>query len=418
MSAQQVTRKGELRLRAEKAVRETRSALSLDRSEIPVDDIQRLLHELSVHEIELTMQNEELHLAEQALIAERKRYFDLYDLAPIGYLTINEAGRIVQANRETASLLGLDQTQLVDQPFTRFILPADQAIYYLFRQRMLQSSTPQACELKMFKHNFAPISVEATGRGAIHVQRAQLFRMVLVDITERKATEAMLRQSEVQLRALSRRVLEVQEAERRLVAIELHDQLGQSLTAIKINLQANAHLQDQEVSEQTSENIRIVDDALQQVRSLALSLRPPMLDDLGLVPALRWMAGQHSERSGFVTNLYAARLPGRLDPDIEVACFRIVQEALTNIARYARPTTVAIILSDLGSDLVLSVQDDGCGFDVDASRAKALAGKSVGVLGMEQRAGLVGGSLVIESTPGSGSTVRLRCPLRLREVAP
>ena len=244
--------------------------------------------------------------------------------------------------------------------------------------------------------------------------RPERFVVIRTDITERKKTEASLREHSEQLRALSRRVLEVQEAERRRLAVELHDELGQLLTAIKINLQSNQRFRSQAPDELNVENIRIVENALQQVRRLALALRPSMLDDLGLAPALRWMAEQNAQRAGFVAQLYTDRLHDRLAPDIEIACFRIVQEALTNIARHAHARQVQISLLEEGPMLVLIVKDDGCGFDVAAMMAGALAGGSMGVLGMQERAALIGGQLDLQSAPGDGSTLRMQCPMRLR----
>lgn len=128
------------------------------------------------------------------------------------------------------------------------------------------------------------------------------------------------------------------------------------LTAIKINLQSSERFKDRVPGGHHAENIRIVEDALQQVRRLALALRPSMLDDLGLAPALRWMAEQSATRNGFTTQFHIARLPDRLAPDIEVACFRIVQEALTNIVRYAQTTLVA---SDDGAAGLLEMRKCG-----------------------------------------------------------
>lgn len=237
------------------------------------------------------------------------------------------------------------------------------------------------------------------------------------DITERKTTELALREKTNQLHTLSRRILETQETERRRVAHELHDELGQALTAIKINLQMRERLQKHSPDELNTENLRIVDDALQQVRRLALALRPSMLDDLGLLPALRWMAEQAAARSGFAVQFDTAMPEVRLAPEIETACFRIVQESLTNIARHAQAQRVQIELHRTGDALMLYVRDDGCGFDLAAMRGRAVAGGSIGVLGMQERAELIGGQLDIESTPGQGSTVRLRCPLRRRGEA-
>lgn len=218
-----------------------------------------------------------------------------------------------------------------------------------------------------------------------------------------------------QLKALSRRVLEVQEMERRRVAIELHDELGQSLTAIKINLQLGARLKDKPQEELNRENIRIVEDALQQVRRLATTLRPSMLDDLGLPAALQWITEQSANRSGFAVDFTHARGHPRLAPDIETACFRIVQEALTNITRHAKASKVDIRLERQEDQLVLRIADDGCGFKLEEMQARAIAGNSTGVLGMQERATLIGGQLAIQASPGQGTTLELVCPWRTHE---
>ena len=232
--------------------------------------------------------------------------------------------------------------------------------------------------------------------------------------------EIRLRDSAHQLRALSQRVLQVQESERRRVAIELHDEVGQSLTALKINLLGHPRFKDQTPESLNAENLRIVDDALQQVRRLALALRPSMLDDLGLVPALRWMAEQAASRGGFFVQLQAsaALSAERLSPELETTCFRIAQEALTNITRYAQAQQVHITLGREADLLTMTVQDDGCGFDVTAMRERAVLGTSLGVLGMHERAVLINGQLDIESTPGEGSRVCLRCPWQAQLLVP
>jgi len=224
--------------------------------------------------------------------------------------------------------------------------------------------------------------------------------------------EAKLLTTTRQLQALSRRVLEAQEQERRRVAIELHDELGQSLTAIKINLQLGERFKDKAPPDLYSENIRIVEDALQQVRSLATALRPSMLDDLGLAPALKWVAEQSASRGGFEVRFHHERSLDRLAPEIETACFRIVQEALTNITRHAKAQRVEINLRRDVDEMVLQVCDDGVGFDTVAMRERATTGASLGVLGMQERATLLGGRLDMASVIGQGSTVELRCPWR------
>jgi signal transduction histidine kinase len=238
------------------------------------------------------------------------------------------------------------------------------------------------------------------------------LRTVLAMALYKHQAEARLRSTTRQLKALSQRVLEAQEQERRRVAMELHDELGQSLTAIKINLQLSQRLQAAAPPQLTSETIRIVEDALQQVRRLATTLRPSMLDDLGLAPALQWMADQTAQRAGFMARFHAPNFAQRLAPEIETACFRITQEALTNITRHAHATTVDLGLERLGEELHLWVQDDGAGFDLAAMQERAQAGGSLGVLGMQERATLLGGELLITSTPTQGTRLDMRCRWR------
>jgi len=238
------------------------------------------------------------------------------------------------------------------------------------------------------------------------------LRTVLTMALYKHQAEAKLWENTLQLQSMSRRVLEAQETERRRVAHELHDELGQALTAIKINLQSRGHFQGGATDSLDVENIRILDDALQQVRRLALALRPSMLDDLGLGPALQWLGEQTALRSGLEVKLDIPPLEPRLPPEMETACFRIVQEALTNITRHAKAKHVSIALQRQETSMVLTVNDDGCGFDLAAVRARAIQGGSIGVLGMQERAMLIGGQLDITSSPGQGSQLRLQCSLR------
>jgi two-component system sensor histidine kinase UhpB len=140
-----------------------------------------------------------------------------------------------------------------------------------------------------------------------------------------------------------------------------------------------------------------------------------MLDDLGLVPALQWISEQSGNRSGFTVIFQHERPLARLAADIETACFRVVQEALTNITRHAGAQQVEIWLGRQDDQVVLRIADDGRGFNLEEMRARAVAGESIGVLGMRERATLVGGELTIESTPGEGCTVQLTAPWRMHE---
>ncbi|MFQ5752736.1 MAG: sensor histidine kinase, partial [bacterium] len=238
----------------------------------------------------------------------------------------------------------------------------------------------------------------------------------IMDITERKLAEEALRVSRERLQTLSHRLLEVQETERRTIARELHDEIGQTLTAVKINLQAIPRQTDPiSVQKQIDESVSLIERALQQTRNLSLDLRPSLLDDLGLVPALRWYLDRHARRTGVVAIFAADKLTTRLQPELEIACFRVVQEALTNIAKYARAKQIWVELHKINQELQVVVRDNGIGFDVNAARESAAKGTSLGILGMEERVLLVAGKLEIKSSPGKGTEVHASFPLHISE---
>lgn len=218
--------------------------------------------------------------------------------------------------------------------------------------------------------------------------------------------------SSQKLQALSQKLVEVQESERRQIARELHDEIGQSLTAAEINLQAALRMKGcSGLERRLEDSIRAVERVLEQVHDLSLNLRPSMLDDLGLEPALRWYTHRQAELTGLRAEFRADPLEGRLNPLIETECFRVAQEALTNVVRHAQATSVSVELTKTDGQLELSVRDDGIGFDVNSLRDKAVNGASLGLLSMEERASLAGGGLELRSIPGQGTEVHAWFPL-------
>ena len=212
-------------------------------------------------------------------------------------------------------------------------------------------------------------------------------------VTERTAA---LSEANERLRVLSRRLMEIQELERRAIARDLHDEIGQALTAIKLNLRELRTLPNCEpVEEQIADSLEILAQVLQRVRSLALDLRPSLLDELGLVPALRWYVGRQAERAGWDLHFMAEGVTTRPSPELEITCFRLTQEALTNIARHSQATKVEVRLESGDRELALVIRDNGVGFDPQAIRAGARVGTSVGLSGMEERVRLVGGQFDI-----------------------
>lgn len=213
------------------------------------------------------------------------------------------------------------------------------------------------------------------------------------------------------LQVLSRQLIATQETERRHLARELHDEIGQALTGIKLHLKALQHPDQVQVrSSLVQETIAVVDQTVNQVRNLALDLRPSMLDDIGLVAALRWCLDRQAQRAGFGTHFHAEPSDVTTSSEIATACFRVAPESLTNVARHARAKNVRVELRQSDSELELIVSDDGIGFDVSASRIRAIGGASIGLLGMTERVQLVGGQIEITSEPSKGTTIHARFP--------
>ena len=232
-----------------------------------------------------------------------------------------------------------------------------------------------------------------------------------IDITGQKRVADELFEKRRQLESLSRRLLDAQEAERRALARELHDAFGQVLTAIRLNLEAAKRSTAVGDPHFLTESIKLVDQAVDQVRNLASDLRPALLDDLGLAAALRSLLKRLAPGGGFDWRLMADEISTRLPTIVETCAFRIAQEALTNVAKHARAASVDVELCLVDDMLRIVLRDDGIGFDVAAIRQMAAVGTSFGLVSMQERVTLAGGTLEIRSAAGQGTIIDARLPL-------
>jgi signal transduction histidine kinase len=225
--------------------------------------------------------------------------------------------------------------------------------------------------------------------------------------------ERRLEESQERLSALSRRLLAAQEDERRRIARELHDELGQLLTGAKLNLVSlqGGSARPHPGFDALDDTLDLVGRALNAVRELSTQLRPAVLDDAGLEEALHWLLDRVSHRAGFDGYLEAEPLGTDIAHETETTLFRFAQEALTNVARHAGASRVEITLRRHGSDIELTVQDDGAGFDAEAVHQKAIQGSSLGIIAMTERLTLAGGRLEIDSAPGRGTRMRAIVPV-------
>ncbi|MGB7845721.1 MAG: PAS domain S-box protein [Candidatus Acidiferrum sp.] len=230
------------------------------------------------------------------------------------------------------------------------------------------------------------------------------------EIAEHAKAEEQLRASRDQLRALAARLQSVREAERTSMAREIHDELGQACTAIKMDLaliQRKTSKSQAPLRQKLDSTTQLVDGMIVTLRRIASDLRPRTLDDLGLTSALEWQAEEFEKRTGISCRVTLPQEPLSLDADRSTAIFRIFQESLTNVARHSQATQVAARLETTEDQLLFHVQDNGVGFDP----AEVKTRKSLGLVGMQERALLLNGELNVEGIPGSGTILTLRIPL-------
>lgn len=221
---------------------------------------------------------------------------------------------------------------------------------------------------------------------------------------------ARLDRREAARAALSGRMLARRENERRGIARVLQDDVGQLLTALRLNLQRLHPLQGE--APIVGDSVALVDDALTRVRALSLELRPSVLDDVGLAAAVTWYANRQAERAGYTVKVVENVGKRHFDESVETAAFRVVQEALTNVTRHAQAKNVRVTMRLAPPLLEVAISDDGVGFNVDEKRIRAEAGESLGLLDMRELATLAGASYSVSSSPGKGTTVEVTFHLR------
>jgi signal transduction histidine kinase len=262
-------------------------------------------------------------------------------------------------------------------------------------------------------HRVPPLGADEVGAlgRSLEAMRAALAESLDALRGQRSELERRVAERTRELAGLYRRTLTVQEDERRRIARELHDQTCQELVALVLRCEtALAVPAPEAVRARLAEARALATATLDGVHRLIFDLRPSILDDLGLVPALRWLAERQLGPLGIAASCELEDLGGRLAPEVETALFRAVQEALSNVARHARAETVLIQLGRRGGVVELEVEDDGQGFDPATAAAPAPSGRGLGLLGMRERLELVGGRAIIESAPGQGTRVRLQVP--------
>ena len=370
-------------------------------------ELRRLVYELQVQQVELETQNRELREAQQALEESRNRYADFYDFSPAAYVTLTDEGLIAEINLTAARLLGQFRTLLPGKAFVTFVARPDAVKFLHHLHQCRQAETGVIAELTLATAG-RTVQVQLTTIRA-NQSEGHLFRTVIIDLSERKQREADLERTNEQLRELSSRLHSAIEQERARIAREIHDELGAMLTAIKMDLswcaKTMANAADFPV-EKVAALIQSVDAAIQTVRKIATDLRPSLLDTMGLWAAIEWQAQQMQEKLGIPCEVEISGRELTLEQDLATAVFRIVQEALTNIARHAAASKIRVTVATGPAELLLEVKDNGRGI----TPAQILDQKAWGLLGMQERARTFGGKITISGMPGKGTRVSLHVP--------
>ena len=553
------------------------------------DGPERLLYELEVHQIELEMQNAELQKARNELETAVEKYTDLFDFAPVGYVSVDESGVILEANLTSATMLGLERSRLINRRLPLFISAASRPIFLSFLKKIFLGTKNHICEVPMLKENgdiiwtrlratravsmkgerkwcrlafgditagkkaedalrasegrfrtlfeLGPVAiyscdasgaiqdfnrraVELWGRkpklgesekrlcgsfklfrpdgsfmphaqcpmaevlngkksdvrdAEVVIERPDGSRITVIvnirplkhehgkitgaincfyDITDRKRAAEAQRRVEVlagsnrklekeiiqrqavqkaltiseqqarglleqsrqmhdQLRSLSRQVLLAQEEERKRISRELHDVIAQTLTSINLRLatlKVGAATDGEDLEENIARTQKLVEHSVEIVHRFARELRPTVLDDLGLIPALHTFMKGFKEETGIQVSLTAFAAVEKVSEDQRTVLYRVAQEALNNIARHSKASHAQVDIQKRNGTVCMKITDDGKGF-LPAGKSPEKAGKRLGLLGMRERLEMVNGTFAIESVPGKGTTIVAEVPL-------
>jgi len=345
------------------------------------------------------------------------RYRMLFERSPLPMWVVDtETLRFLAVNDAAVRLYGYPREEFLAMSAVDIRRPEDHAPFRDFLRR--EAGAVHYGVFRHVKKTGEPIDID--GVGHLVAWRGRPARLVLInDITDRLRTQQTLErlnreleQSHERLRALSRRLFEVQEEERRRLARDLHDDVGQALTALKIQLESLARSgAELALRSRVDDCVDTAQHTLERVRQLSLSLRPSQLDDLGLAAALRSHLDRQARVAGLVAHFEADDAPHEVAPETETACFRVAQEAINNVLRHAQARNLWLRLFIAGGRLAISVRDDGRGFDLESVRQRAADGASLGLVGMEERMALAGGSFELRSAPGQGTVLLATFPL-------
>jgi PAS domain S-box-containing protein len=442
----------ELRRRAEVRLKRQHNHPAPPRSEA---DTTRLLHELQVHQIELELQNAELQEARDKAETLLETYTDLYDFAPVGYFSVDEQGLILEVNLTGAALLGIERSRLINQRLQSFVDPPSRKILVAFFKKLFANPGKHICELPLLNERGIPFWTDLQAASVDSAKGSRKWcRITISDLTtlkhdeevrhrledmsaanqelkkeivQRQKVEEALKKSEShyaqlfeqsrhmqeQLRHLSHQLLLTQEEERKRISRELHDEIVQTLVGINVHLaslKVVGSLNLKDLRKKIARTQRLVEKSVTIVHRFARELRPTVLDDLGLIPALQSFIKDFIKRTKIHVHFKAYAEVEQLNNAQRTVLYRVAQSALANVHKHAKATDVKVNIRKLQSSIRLEIHDNGKSFDMErvlfAKRHKRL-----GLLGSRERVEMVGGKFGVQSAPGQGTTISAEIPI-------
>ncbi len=350
---------------------------------------------------------------EKSLSESETRYRQLVENLNEGIVMQNRKGAITYANQRFLDMIGYTSGEVIGKPITKFLaggLLKKQEVKEASKGDAVKKLSEISWRRKDGERVFTILSPKPVYNEKGHHKGTVA---VLTDITDRREVEKELHRSKELLRKLSQHLQAVREKESKRIAREIHDELGQQLTALKMDLAwiSNQVNPEEEGAPRFLQKINsmssLVDNTIHTVQKISSELRPGLLDDLGLVPAIEWLAQEFESQTKIPCMMQLFCELVDIDPDCSTAIFRISQEALTNVARHAKASRVSISLKEENGALVLKIKDNGKGIEAD----DVFSPSSLGLMGMRERAHTFGGELSINSKPNKGTTLTVAFPV-------
>jgi PAS domain S-box-containing protein len=342
---------------------------------------------------------------ESLLEESEERYRRLFETANDGILLLEKhEGKITHANPAATEMLGYSKEDCIGKKLQNIGVSLDMGDF----QKIMQTLDRNG----IIYYDDVPVKTRAgqyIDTDIYMVDRARLVQCNIRDITERKRAADAIRKNEEQLRNLTAYIQKATELERTNIAREIHDELGQALTILKMDLSLLQKMfpEDQaSILEKTDAMSRLIDKTIQTVKRISTDLRPGLLDDLGLSAAIEWQLKEFQERTGITCKIIIDPGDVTFDRDLNTALFRIFQETLTNIARHAEATEVSVSLQQMDGQIELKVHDNGRGI----TEEELAHPESFGLIGIRERAIIFGGNSKVKGFPGRGTTVTVKIP--------